>query len=285
MKDKIVKFIKKTIDKYEYKGVIIGISGGIDSAVVAALCVEALGKDKVFGIMLPERDSAGDTLNDSKLVCKHLGISYVKKSISPILRSMGVYSLEPPAFFVPKKIKENYVKNKWNSLAEEDTFLDDLQNKGNSEFLKGLAYYRAKHRVRMCCMYMEAEKRNYAVVGTTNKTEYATGFYVKWGDDAVDIEPIMHLYKTQVFQLARDLKIPEKIINKAPSPDLIPGVTDEFALGMSYKQIDRILRKIEYGQSLKDEDTQKVERVKKIIAVAKKRDIRMVNIGGGTNAF
>lgn len=277
MKSEIVNFIKRTIDKYDYKGSVIGISGGIDSAVVAKLCVEALGKDKVFGVLLPERDSSSSTVDDSKLVCDYLGISYIKKSISPILRTMGVYLLQPPALFIPERIKKNYVKNKWKSLSKEDTFLEDLQNKGNEEFLKGIAYYRAKHRVRMCCLYMEAEKRNYAVIGTTNKTEYVTGFYVKWGDDSVDIEPIMHLYKTQVFQLARELKIPEKIINKPPTPDLIPGVTDEFALGMTYKEIDRILRKIEYRQDLKGEDSKKVERVKKILKVAEKRNIRMVN--------
>ena len=133
-------------------------------------------------------------------------------------------------------------------------------------------------RSRLCYLYLEAEKKNYAVVGTTNKTEYLTGFYVKWGDDAVDIEPILHLYKSQVYDLARELKVPEKIIEKAPSPDLIPGITDEYALGMSYKTLDRILIKMENRSSISEEDKLKVERVKKIVESAKKRELKMYGL-------
>lgn len=277
MRDKIENFIKTTIDKYSFKGAVIGISGGIDSAVVGALLVNSLGKENVFGLLLPERDSASETVNDSKLVCDFLGIEYKLKPISKILRSMGVYSLKPPAFFIPRSIKEKYVRDKWKELPKKDTFIEDLQNSGNKEFLEGLAFYRAKHRVRMCCLYLEAEKRNYAVIGTTNKSELKTGFYVKWGDDSVDIEPIMHLYKTEVKQLARDLKIPEKIIDKSPSPDLIPGITDEFALKVSYEDLDRILQKIENNsESLSEEDYEKVKRVKDILKTAEFRDIKNI---------
>lgn len=275
MKNKIESFIKTTIDKYSFDGAVIGISGGIDSAVVGSLLVETLGKERVFGLLLPERDSASDTLEDSRFVCSFLGINYKLKPISKLLRAMGVYSLEPPALFVPRSIKEKYVKNKWRELPEEDTFIDDLQNSGNEEFRRGIAYYRAKHRARMCCLYLEAEKRNYAVVGTTNKSEFKTGFYVKWGDDSVDIEPIMHLYKTEVKQLARELNVPERIIEKSPSPDLIPGITDEFALGISYEDLDRILQKMESDpEGLSKENQNDVRRVKKIVETAQFRNIK-----------
>lgn len=275
---KITQFIKKSVDKYGYKGVIIGISGGIDSAVVAALCVKALGKDKVHGILLPERDSANDTIKDSKLVCDDLGIKYDVISITPTLKSMGIYSMQHNFSFVPNKIKEKFVASKWKKISKKDTYLEDLYNDGDSQFLRGMAYYRIKHRVRMCYLYMEAEKRGYAVMGTTNKTEYRTGFYVKWGDDAVDIEPIFHLYKTEVFQLARNLNLPEKIISKPPSPDLIPGITDEYALGIKYSELDKILEKIDKNVSLIGEDKEKVKRVKELVKAAKYRDVRMLSI-------
>lgn len=280
MKKDCIDFIQKTIKQNNYNGCVIGISGGIDSAVVATLCCEAVGKENVLGLLLPERDSAKNTLSDSINLCEHLGNRYTIKKISNILRKTGAYALKPPASIVPRKIQEKYVKDKWRDLAQEDTFIEDLEGKGNDEFLKGLAFYRIKHRIRMCLFYLEAEQRNYAVMGTTNKTEMMTGFYVKWGDDSTDIEPIMHLYKTQVYELARELKIPDYIINKSPSPDLIPGITDEFALKIKYKDLDRILIKIQKNQNLDDEKTEEVQRVKQILKAAEKRKIKNLNLEG-----
>jgi len=281
MQKRIEEFIKYTIENNNYKGAIIGISGGIDSAVVAKLCVNALGRDKVLGILLPERDSAKETLKDSYLVCESIGINYKMKRISPIVRALGAYSLKPPAAFIPRSIKESYVKGKWEELKDRDTYIEDLLNTGNEEFLKGLAFYRAKHRIRMCKLYLEAEQRGYAVMGTTNKSEMKTGFYVKWGDDSTDIEPIMHLYKTQVIELARQLEIPQEIINKSPSPDLIPGITDEFVLKISYYELDKILMLIETeSEDINKEDSQKVNRVKEILKAAEFRNLRNLNLEG-----
>jgi NAD+ synthase len=274
----IVDFIRQAIHHYEYNGALIGISGGIDSAVVAALCVKALGNKKVFGVLLPERDSAADTVSDAKSVCAALDIEYTVRPISHTLKSMGIYRLEHNFFFWPRRLKEKYTFKKWLAYAEDDNFLADLQQKGSREFLKGLAYYRSKHRIRMCYLYLEAEQQNYAVVGTTNLSELKTGFYVKYGDDAVDFEPIIHLYKTEVYELAKSLDIPEKIIWKPPSPDLLPGITDEFCLGMSYQQLDTILIKIDRGESLEYEDHDKVQRVKTILNAASKREVKMLTI-------
>ncbi|HPF16298.1 MAG TPA: NAD(+) synthase [Thermotogota bacterium] len=281
MKNKCVELIWQTVDRFHFKGCLIGISGGIDSAVVAALCCEAVGKENVMGLLLPERDSSKRTLKDSRAVCEHLGISYKTKNISHIIRKTGAYSLKPPTRFIPKTIQEKYVKSKWQQLAHRDTFIEDLEGQGNQEFLDGLAFYRIKHRIRMCIFYLEAERRNFAVMGTTNKTELLTGFYVKWGDDSTDIEPIMHLYKTQVFDLARTLKLPDVIIDKAPSPDLLPGITDEFALKMSYIDLDRILLKMENGEMLEGERPDQINRVKEILMAAEKRKIKNINLLDG----
>ncbi len=281
IRDRCVDFIRQTVNQFHFNGCLIGISGGIDSAVVGSLCCEAVGKENVLGLLLPERDSSKRTLKESKLVCEHLGISYKIRNISNIIRKTGVYSLKPPTRFIPRTIQEKYVKSKWQELAHQDTFIEDLEGIGNQEFLDGLAFYRIKHRIRMCLFYMEAERKNFAVMGTTNKTELLTGFYVKWGDDSTDIEPIMHLYKTQVYELAHTLKLPNIIINKAPSPDLIPGITDEFALKISYIDLDRILRKMENGEVLEGENSDQISRVNDILKSAKKRKIKNINLMDG----
>lgn len=282
MKQICVNFIREIVEKYDFNGCVIGISGGLDSAVVGALCCEAVGSDHVMGLLLPERDSAKNTLRDSKLVCNHLGIRYKVQNIKGILKRMGAYSLKPPATLVPRKFQESYVRKKWEELSQTDTFIEDLEGKGSREFLEGLAFYRVKHRTRMCLLYLKAEQQNYAVMGTSNKTELMTGFYVKWGDDSTDIEPVKHLYKTQIFELAKTLELPPSIIAKAPSPDLIPGITDEFALKIKYQDLDRILMKIENdGKGLENEYKKDVDRVKLILAAAKKRKIKNLGLKGG----
>ncbi len=281
MKQVCVNFIRESVEKYEFDGCVIGISGGLDSAVVAALCCKAVGKERVLGMLLPERDSAKTTLEESKLVCDHLGIDYKIKNMKGILRKMGAYSLKPPASLFPRKFQESYVRKKWEELPQRDTFIEDLEGRGTREFLEGLAFYRVKHRARMCLLYLEAEQRNYAVMGTSNKTELMTGFYVKWGDDSTDIEPVKHLYKTQVYELAKALEIPSSIIEKAPSPDLIPGITDEFALKIKYNDLDRILMKIEDGgKGLEEENEQDLNRVREIIAAAEKRKFKNLSLLG-----
>lgn len=286
MVDELIDFIKSTVEKYSFRGAVIGISGGIDSAVVAGLCVKALGPEKVHGLLLPERDSAKVTLSDSKLVCEYFQFPYRVKKISPILRKMGVYQLQPPAQLFPRSFQEAYVKNKWKTVGSEDTYLANLKGQGSEEFMRGVAYSRAKHRTRMCCLYLEAEQRGCAVVGTTNRTEMLTGLYVKWGDDSVDIEPLLHLYKYQVYEVAQAIGVPEKIINKPPTPDLVPGITDEFAFQMTYEELDRILASIQENKDLSGEDPEKVQRVKTIMEYAsffKMRNVHMQSKNSGEN--
>jgi NAD+ synthase len=274
---KIKSFIKDFYDKNNYKGAVIGISGGIDSAVAAKMLIDSLGKDNVFGVLLPERDSASETVKDSKLVCDFLNIKFVKKDITSILRKSGVYKLQPSTFLIPRSIQNKYVKKRWKE-SSQDTFIDDLKGEGDEDFLKGIAFYRIKHRIRMTQLYFEAEKRNYFVSGTTNKSEYKTGFFVKYGDDAAEIEPLFHLYKTQIIEIAKYLKIPEKIINKSPSPDLIPGITDEFAMGISYSNLDKIIEAMELNKSLENFDKSKVQRVETILKYSKKKRIKALHL-------
>ena len=275
--EEIESFIQSFVRNNGFEGVVVGVSGGVDSALVVSLCTRALGKERVLGLILPDRDSAKKSTRLALKLCRELGIEHEVISITPVLRKMRVYRLFPPAWLFPRKVQESYVKGKWQSLSK-DPYIDDLLNRGNETFRKGLAYYRIKHRVRMCLLYFEAEKRNYAVAGCVNKTELMTGLYVKWGDNAADFEPISHLYKTQVLELARWLRIPSEIVERAPTPDLIPGITDEFVLGLSYADLDRILVKMEKGEDLSSEDPKLVQRVRQIREAVRHRKIQNVRI-------
>lgn len=271
-KDKIISFIRETIHDYAFYGAVIGISGGLDSTVVAKLLLEAIGHKKVIGLSMPERDSSKQVAIDSRYVCDYLGLECKTISISKQLRAMGVYAMKPPTFLFSDKFKEKYAKNLWENM--ENPYIADLKSCGDSENRKNQAYYRAKNRIRMTNLYFEAEKRRYAVIGTTNKTEHSLGLYVKWGDGASDIEPIIHLYKTEVMALGRELGIPQKILDKAPSPDIAPGVTDEYLLGMDYATIDRILIKMYNHSDLSDEREEHVKTIKAILDNVKYRKIQ-----------
>ncbi|MEN3007907.1 NAD(+) synthase [Pseudothermotoga sp.] len=279
--EELKDFIRTFTERNNYKGAVVGVSGGIDSAVVLTLCSKALGSDKVLGLILPERDSSRESVQLAKMLCRQLNVEYKIISMSSVLRKIGVYRLFPPSFIFPRRVQENYVKSKWVSLSK-DPYIDDLLDVGNEVFRKGLAYYRIKHRMRMCLLYFEAEKRGYAVVGCVNKTELKTGLYVKWGDSAADIEPIAHLYKTQVIEMAKQMNILNEIIERPPTPDLIPGLTDEFILGLNYRDLDRILMKMENNLDLSDEDPKLVKRVREIYFAAHRRNMCNVRISERT---
>lgn len=274
--DEIKQFIIDNIEKYMFKGAVVGISGGIDSCVVGKLLADSLGRDKVFALILPERDTSSNTVDDAIFVCEYIGIDYEIIEITKIIRSMGVYSLKPPAFPFPKAIQNIYSKNIWKS--QENAFIQDLTTQGDKKFSEALAYYRAKPRVRSNMLYFEAEKRGYAVAGCTNKTEALIGFYTKWGDESCDIEPIRHLYKTEVYKIAEELNVPPRIIDKLPSPDIAPGITDEFALGINYDELDRILMKIENNKDLSSENEDSVKKVMEMIENRKFREMKQLHL-------
>lgn len=253
---KLEKFIKKYMDELEREGLILGLSGGLDSAVVATLCVRAVGPEKVLALILPEKDSKKEHIKDALKLANQLKIKKRLINITPLIKKFGAHRLFLlNKFPLPKKLKEKLVKKFYlfyEKKFKQNPFSDSLLGFKNKNYALWLqrsnAYYRIKHRLRMVLLYLWAEKENLLVVGAANKTELKIGFFVKHGcDDASDIMPLLHLYKTQVRQLARYLKIPKKIIDKAPSPDIIPGLVDEEVIGMSYKNLDLILKSLEIG--------------------------------------
>ena len=248
-------FVRTSVGNFKREGIIVGLSGGLDSSVVVALSVAALGQDKVMGLIMPERDSSRQSERDARRLAEGLGIRVERVELTPILEEMGIYRHIPRRFFANREIAGPAIKASYKlytMLTGERPLLRGLEGTNSGLIRRANAYYRMKHRLRMVILYSYAEHENLLVMGTANKTEFLTGFFVKYGDSAADIMPLQSLYKTQVKQLARFLNIPKKIINKAPSPDLIPGITDEFALGITYEKLDLILLGLERNMETKE---------------------------------
>lgn len=278
-KDKIINniidFIRRYVIDLKRDGALVGLSGGLDSCVTLKLCVEALGRDNVLAVILPERDSDPLHMKDAKKFAESLSVKYIIKKISPMLWWLGVYRLYPPAFLFPRKMHKKFVlkeREKLSNAVGKDLYTANLEGTKNPDINKGLAYYRIKHRLRSSILFYYSELYNLLLVGTSNKSEWLTGFFVKYGDGISDIMPLISLFKTQVKDIASDLNIDRHIIQKSPSPDLIPGITDKDMLKLSYKKLDLILAGLEKNipeddiSSISGASEEEIERVRSIIA-------------------
>jgi NAD+ synthase len=238
------------------RGLVLGISGGVDSAVCAALCVEAVGPGKVFGLLMPERDSSGDSERRGRAVADQLGIEYRVEDITPTLEALGCYRWRDEAIagvlpdydgtWPHKLVIRGGRQGRVNhfALVAERPDGELVEAKlGLSAYLTIVAATNFKQRVRKMLEYFHADRLNYAVVGTPNRLEYDQGFFVKQGDGAADVKPIAHLYKTQVYTLARHLNVPEDIRTAPPTTDtysLVQG-QDEFYFALPWDRMDLAL--------------------------------------------
>lgn len=252
----IEKFIQECMSQLERDGIIIGLSGGIDSAVVSLLCKRAVGSEKILALIMPDRDSKKEHIEDAQKFANENGIRTKFIDITPYLKKFDVYSYFPLyKFLFVDSIRDKLVKRAYEYYerkTDENPFTASIRGFKDKDYksllAKGNAYYRIKHRIRMVLLYFYGELENRLVVGSANKSEYKIGFFVKHGcDDSTDIMPIINLYKTQVRELARYLKVPNNIIEKPPSPDILPGINDEDAIGLSYEHLDLILLALELG--------------------------------------
>ena len=235
------------------RGLVVAISGGVDSAVSAALCVRALGKKKVFGLLLPEHDSSAESVILGKKLAEQLGIEYVVQDIAPVLEAIGCYKWRDAA------MKETFPEYEieWKSkiviaggmdgkinhfqLVVQSTDGEIYQKRlGLKQYLQIVAATNYKQRIRKTVEYFHADRLNYAVVGTPNRLEYDQGFFVKNGDGSADVKPIAHLYKTQVYVLARHFNLPEEICSAQPSTDTysMNQGQDEFYFTLPYDKMD-----------------------------------------------
>ena len=222
MKNKIISWIKQKVKDSGAKGIVMGLSGGIDSAIVAALAKKAVGRNKLLVLFLPCNSHPQD-LKDAKLVAYQLGLK------SKLVDLSAVYN--------------NFLKILPGAIS--------------------LARGNLKPRLRMCTLYYFANKLNYLVCGTGNKSELMVGYFTKYGDGGVDILPIADLYKRQVRQVAKELKIPEAVIIKPPTAGLWNGQTDEGEMGITYNELDDILDRF-CNRKKQIADRKKVDKVIKM---------------------
>lgn len=245
------------LSRIKRRGVVIGLSGGIDSSVTAALAVRAFGKERVVGLEMPERHSAEETLHFSGMAADILGIRTIREDISGILESVGCYRRYDDAvrLIVPEYgegWKSKIVTSDITNRQGFTTFSLVAQGPDNSvikkrlplqAYLEIVAATNFKQRTRKMLEYYHADRLHYCVAGTPNRLEYELGFFVKLGDGAADIKPIAHLYKTQVYQLAEHLCIPDAIRTREPTTDtysLAQG-QDEFFFSLPYDKMDLCL--------------------------------------------
>lgn len=262
--ERIAKRMADYVRSVRRRGLVIAMSGGVDSSVCAALAVRSLGPSKVFGLMLPERDSSSHSLSRAKMIADQFGIQYAIEDIAPSLIGLGCYQRRDeairavfPRFGDDWKCKIaisggldggfNYFK-----LVVESP--DGERSEARlpiREYLQIVAATNFKQRVRKTIEYFHADRLNYCVIGTPNRLEYDQGFFVKNGDGAADIKPIAHLYKTQVYALARYLGVPEEICNAAPTTDTysLQQGQDEFYFALSYDKMDIALWAHNHGVS------------------------------------
>jgi NAD+ synthase len=257
--------MSQTVRQWRKRGVIVALSGGIDSSVVGALAVRAFGAPAVFGLLLPEEDSSPETEYLGQLLVERLGIDYARHDITSALSAFGCYTRRDKAVgrVVPgygpgwrHKIVLPTVTDKdsyrvFSVVAEGPDGYVVRERLAMDSYLEIVAATNFKQRTRKTLEYYHADRLNYAVAGTPNLLEYDQGFFVKLGDGAADLKPIAHLYKTQVYQLAAFFGIPEEIRRRRPTTDTysLPQSQEEFFFSLPYEQMDLCLYGRNHGLS------------------------------------
>jgi NAD+ synthase len=267
--DRIATAVREqVIQTLKRRGAIIGLSGGIDSSVAAALCVRALGSERVLGLLMPETESAPETIELGHLMGAHLGIRTIEENIAPILRAAGCYERRDAAIrtVIPEHGAGHKSKIVLSSAIENEGYRlfsvvsespDGVQKRARltaEAYLAIVAATNFKQRVRKMIEYHYADRLQYAVVGTPNRLEYDQGFFVKNGDGAADLKPIAHLYKTQVYQLAEFLNLPNEIRQRPPTTDTysLQQSQEEFYFSLPYDQLDLCLYGLNQGLAPSD---------------------------------
>jgi NAD+ synthase len=255
LKDQILRRLRR-------RGVVLGVSGGIDSSVCLALCARALGPERVVALMMPEADSDPESLRLGRLITDTLGVQNIVEDIAPALKGAGCYARRN--LFIRKVVPEFADDWKCKIILRQggsqgySVFTLVVQSPDGVQrtvrlplepYLGIVAATSMKQRTRKQIEYYHADRLNYAVVGTPNRLEYDQGFFVKNGDGAADVKPIAHLYKTQVYQLAEALGVPEEIRRRPPTTDTysLPQSQEEFYFALPYDRMDLCLWGVNHG--------------------------------------
>ena len=258
--DRIVEFLRRNVRReMKRRGAVVGISGGIDSAVVLALSVRAFGAGNVTAVMMPDRDS--DPLSETlaRELAARFGVEPILEDITGALEGFDCYRRRDDAIrrvfpdydasrgfkakiVLPQDLLEAGTCNVYSVTVVGPDGREETRPLGARELLEIVAASNLKQRSRMSVLYFHAEARQFAVIGTSNKNEHAQGFFVKHGDGGVDIQAIAHLFKTQVYQLARHLGVPSGIQRRPPTTDTYSAPCDqqEFFFRLPFKTLDPI---------------------------------------------
>lgn len=257
--ERIVAWLREQLRSLRRFGAVIGISGGVDSSVVLALCVRAFGPQRVVALMLPEQDSDPDSARLATLVARRYGVEPQSENVTPVLNGFGCYprrdeairrvfpEYDPAAGYTARIVLPQ-------NLLDADSLnvftLEIITPAGETlsrrlparEYAQIVAASNFKQRARMAMLYYYADLHNYAVIGTANKNEHDQGFFVKYGDGGVDLRPIVHLYKTQVYQLASHLDVPQEIQQRPPTSDTYsaPTTQQQFFFRLPFALMDQL---------------------------------------------
>jgi NAD+ synthase len=269
---RIVQMLRQTTGRIMHRrGGVVGISGGIDSSVVLALCVRAFGAAQVTALLLPDRDSDSESEPFARRVAEQLGVEPILENITPALEGLGCYARRDAAIrrvfpeydaaagykakiVLPKNLLDDGTLNVFSLTIITPAGMEKTQRLPSGELAQIVAASNLKQRTRMVVLYYHAEQRNYAVIGTANKDEHLQGFFVKYGDGGVDIRPIVHLYKTQVYQLAGYLGIPEDVRQRTPTTDTYSThqTQEEFFFRLPFNTLDLLWYAQEHAVPVSD---------------------------------
>ena len=263
--ERIVAWLRQSVlQNLRRQGATIAISGGIDSSVVLALCIKAFGPERVLGVLLPEKESSAESAELALQLAAHFGAQSLTEDITEALEGVGCYRRRDeamrrvfPAYGDGWKAKIVLPGNLLDKATLNVFSLTVIDPRGESftkrlpprEYSQIVAATNFKQRMRMAMLYYHADARNYAVIGTANKNEYDLGFFVKHGDGGVDVSPIVHLFKTQVYQVARHLDVPQAIQQRTPTTDTYSASStqEEFFFRLPFEVLDMIWLGYEKG--------------------------------------
>ncbi len=265
--ERIVEFLREAVQRWHRRGAVLGISGGVDSSVVLHLCVRAFGPERVTPLLLPERDSSPESERLAREVAAALGVTPVREDLELGLVALGCYERRDAAvrrlfpdydpavhrikIVLPAGLAQGRLLNLFYLVVEGPDGSERRARMPRDVYLDIVAASNMKQRARMLMLYYHAERRHYAVVGTANKNEHDQGFFVKHGDGGVDLQPIAHLYKTQVYRLAEYLGVPEEVRRRPPTSDTYSAscTQEEFFFRLPFPLMDALWSAQEHGEA------------------------------------
>ncbi len=279
--------LRNKLKEQNTDAILLGLSGGIDSCLLSAIAVQAVGKGSVRAAYLYDQHSAPELRRNARLISDWLGIDLKEKSIEPIMREKGVYSSVYMRATSFSGSFNRFLHELYRRVRGESPYISSLRKCGAYASSKNghspetqkmgsplQAGFNARHIYRRRFLEAEAGERNCYLPGAANRTEWLTGWFISGGVDDFPDQPLIGLYKTQIRQLAAFLKIPDSVLTAVPSPDMMKGITDEFALGVSYNRIDAVLDFLEGGLAkeaimragITEKEIRRVEKLKRFSA-------------------